>query len=124
VIGWTQEELAQIDENDEIQIASRRDDGSLRPFITVWVVRAGDDLYVRSAYGPENGWYRRAKAAGIGRVRAGGVERDVAFEGPGPDVDQALHDAYHAKYDRYGPGNVRTVVSSEAALTTLRVVPR
>jgi hypothetical protein len=87
-------------------------------------VRAGDDLYVRSAYGPENGWYRHARTSGAGRIRAGGIERDVAFEEPGPEVDQALHDAYHAKYDRYGPGNVRTVTSAEAALTTLRLAPR
>lgn len=122
--GWIQEELTQFDEHDEIQIASRRDDGSLRPFITVWMVRAADDLYVRSAFGPENGWYRRAKAAGLGRIRVGGVERDVAFEAPGPDVDAALDAAYHAKYDRYGPGVVRTVVSLDAALTTLRLIPR
>jgi aryl-alcohol dehydrogenase-like predicted oxidoreductase len=35
------------------------------------LVRAGDDLYVRSAYGATNGWFRRAKAAGAGRIRAG-----------------------------------------------------
>jgi hypothetical protein len=32
--------------------------------------------------------------------------------------------AYHAKYDRYGPTIVGTVVSSEAARSTLRLVPR
>jgi hypothetical protein len=35
-----------------------------------------------------------------------------------------LTGAYHAKYDRYGRAIVGTVVSSEAALSTLRVVPR
>lgn len=122
--GWTQDDLALIDAQDEIQVTSRRGDGSLRPFVTIWIVRAGDHLYVRSAYGPDNGWYRRARTAGTGRIRAGGIERDVAFEEPEPDVDQALHDAYHAKYDRYGPGNVRTVTSAGAARTTLRVAPR
>ena len=36
--------------------ASRRPDRSLRPYVTMWVVRAGVGLYVRSAYGPDNPW--------------------------------------------------------------------
>lgn len=120
---WTLEDLVAIDAHDEVQITSVRADGSLRPFITIWIVRVGDDLLVRSAYGPDNGWYRRARTSGTGRIRAGTIERDVSFEDPDPAADQALHDAYHAKYDRYGPGNVRTVTSAGAARTTLRLVP-
>ena len=41
------------------------------------VVRAGDDLYVRSAHGPDDGWYRRAVSAGHGRIGADGVETDI-----------------------------------------------
>jgi hypothetical protein len=87
-------------------------------------VRTGDDVYVRSAYGHENGWFQRALSSGEGRVRGGGVERDVAFEEPGAAVDADLHAAYHAKYDRYGPSIVGTVVSPEVARSTLRLVPR
>jgi hypothetical protein len=39
-------------------------------------------------------------------------------------VDTRLSDAYHAKCDRYGPTIVGTVVSSEAARSTLRLEPR
>jgi hypothetical protein len=39
-------------------------------------------------------------------------------------VDADLTAAYHAKYDRYGPTIVGTVVSPEAARSTLRLVPR
>ena len=92
--------------------------------MTVWFVRIDDELYVRSAYGPENGWFRRALASGEGRVRGGGIERDVRYEVPGPEVQEALDDAYHAKYDRYGKGMVRTVVSPDAARSTLRLAPR
>ena len=121
---WTADELARIGKAEELQIASRRPDGSLRRFTTIWTVRHGDDIYVRSAYGPQTGWFRRAVASGEGRIRAGGVERDVAFERPGREVDEALHRAYHAKYDRYGPRIVATVVSEESAGLTLRLVPR
>lgn len=95
-----------------------------RSSVPAWVVRSGDDLYVRSAYGPDNGRFRRAKASGEGRIRAGGVERDVAFEETEHSVDADLHAAYHAKYDRYGASMVETVVSPEAARATLRLAPR
>ncbi len=122
--GWTADELARIVRADELRIASRRPDGSFRPFTTIWVVRLGDDLYVCSARGHSNPWFRRALASGQGRIRAGGVERDVAFEAPGSAVDADLHAAYHAKYDRYGPSIVGTVVSPEAARSTLKLVAR
>jgi hypothetical protein len=122
--AWTADELARIGKATELQITSRRDDGSLRPYVTIWVVRSGDDVYVRSAYGHDNGWFRRALSSGAGRIRAGGVEKDVAFEEPGEAVDADLHAAYHAKYDSYGPNIVGTVVSPEAARSTLRLLPR
>src|SRR5437763_10483324 len=68
---WTEHQLNAIGEAEELQLASLRPDGSLRPYGTMWVVRVGDDLYVRSANGPNNPWYRRARASGRGRVRAG-----------------------------------------------------
>ena len=72
--GWNEEELRRIGDATELQLASVRPDDTLRPCVTMWVVRAGDDLYVRFAYGPDNPWFRRAKASGTGRIRAGGVE--------------------------------------------------
>jgi hypothetical protein len=122
--GWTAAELAAVGAADELDLASRRPDGSLRRFVTIWAVRLGDDLYVRSAYGYDNPWFQRALASGEGRIRAGGVERDVTFEVPGTELIEDLHAAYHAKYDRYGPRMVGTVVSSEAARSTLRLLPR
>ena len=122
--GWTADELARIARTGEVQVASRRVDGTLRPFVTIWAARLGDELYVRSAYGLENPWFVRAKASGEGRIRAGSVERDIAFEEADHRIDGDLHAAYHAKYDRYGPGIVGTVVSPDAARSTLRLVPR
>lgn len=122
--SWTSEELATIGDAEELAIASRQPDGSLRPFVTIWVVRAGDALYVRSVKGPSGTWFRRAVAAGEGRIRAGGVERDVAFQEADPEVDAPVTTAYHEKYDRYGPNIVGTVVSAESATTTLRLVPK
>jgi hypothetical protein len=121
---WTDEELSRLGEAEELQLASVRPDGTLRPYVTMWVVRAGDDVYVRSAYGPTNPWYRRAKASGAGRIRAGGVERDVTFAEADGGVHEAVDAAYHTKYDRHGPNIVGTVVGPQAAAVTVRLVPR
>ncbi|KQW05076.1 hypothetical protein ASC66_15510 [Leifsonia sp. Root4] len=120
---WTPEQLDRIARADELQIASRRSDGTLRPFVTIWVVRVGDDLYVRSAYGAANPWFRRALASGTGRIRAGGVEQDVTFADVASDAHPVIDSAYHAKYDRYGPQIVGTVVGPGVVGTTIRLVP-
>ncbi|WP_315098830.1 DUF2255 family protein [uncultured Cellulomonas sp.] len=120
---WTEDQLARVGEAEEVQLTSTRPDRSLRPYVTMWVVRAGDDLYVRSAYGATNPWFVRALASGRGRIRAGGVEQDVHFVAADPGVHAGIDAAYHTKYDRYGPAIVGTVVGPEAAAVTLRLVP-
>jgi hypothetical protein len=62
---WTSDELGKSGAAEELGFASLRRDGTLRPYVTMWVVRAGDDLYVRSAYGPNNPW--RATSPSRGR---------------------------------------------------------
>lgn len=121
---WTSDQLERIGRAAELQVSSRRADASFRGFVTIWAVRVADDVFIRSAYGYDNPWFQRALRSREGRIRAGGVERDVTFEVPGPDVADAVTAAYHEKYDRYGPAIVGTVVSAEAVRSTLRLVPR
>jgi hypothetical protein len=123
---WTDEELSRIGGATELQVASRRTDGTLRPYVTIWGVRSGPDVYIRSAYGPQNGWFRRAAKSGSGRIRARGIERDVTFAQPdgGSPVHRDIDAAYHAKYDSYGPKIVGSVVGPAATAVTLQVLPR
>jgi len=123
VTTWSDDELQRVGDADELQISSRRADGTLRPYVTIWAVSAGDDLYVRSAYGAGNGWYRRAKSSGTGRIRAGGVERDVTFAAVDPSATAGIDRAYHDKYDRYGPAIVGSVVGAAVAELTIRLLP-
>jgi hypothetical protein len=123
VSGWTADDLDRVGRAEELRLASYRPDGTLRPAATIWVVRVGDDLVVRSAYGPGNGWFRRAQAAGRGRVEAGGVTKDVRFVAADPDAHDAVDAAYHAKYDRHGPRIVGTVVGAQVVDVTLRLEP-
>jgi hypothetical protein len=46
--NWTNDELNKIGTAEELEIAPVREDGTLRKPTTIWVVRVGDDLYVRS----------------------------------------------------------------------------
>ena len=122
--GWPPAELDRIDRAEELQVASLRPDGTVRPSVTIWGVRVGDEVFVRSAYGTANPWFRRVVASGTGRVRAGGVERQVRFEIADTADHSAIDAAYHAKYDRYGPGIVGAVTGPAAPPTTLRLTPQ
>jgi hypothetical protein len=121
---WTTDELRRIGAADELQIAPLRRDGTLRNPVTIWVVRVGDDLYVRSWRGPTGSWFRAAQQTHEGRISAGGVEKDVRFVDAGDDVDAAVDDAYRGKYRRSGAGYVDPMVAPEARATTLKLVPR
>jgi hypothetical protein len=52
VTTWTSDELDKIANADELRIATKRPDGTLRSPVPIWVVRHGDDLYIRSYRGP------------------------------------------------------------------------
>jgi hypothetical protein len=121
---WTADELDRIGGSTELQVAPAQEDGSPSRFTTIWVVRVGADLYVRSARGVDNPWFRRASTSGVGRVRAGGIERDVTFASVGDDSQADIDAAYHAKYDHYGAAIVGSVVGAHAYPGTLRLIPR
>jgi hypothetical protein len=122
---WTTEELDKIDAADEQEIAARRPDGTLRPYVTIWVVRVGGDLFVRSYHGRDGVWFRSALRQPEGRIRAGGVERDVTFAESGDAGRDAIDQAYRAKYvSRYAGSFVDPMVSPGAAAATLRLIAR
>ena len=120
--SWTEAELERIGDATELELAPRRDDGSLRSFTTMWVVRLGESLYVRSAGGPDRLWYRHALANRRGRIRAGGIEADVDFAEADPEVHDQIDARYHAKYDRWGPGPVGHVTGPGARDVTIMLV--
>ncbi|MFC4114460.1 DUF2255 family protein [Nonomuraea zeae] len=123
---WTSDELTTIDYAEELALASRRDDGTLRRPVTMWVVRVGDDLYVRCMNGRSGAWYRGTRTRHQGHISAGGVEADVTFADADP-ADAAVHDqideVYRTKYRRYGGNIIGGVVSSEARAATIKLLP-
>ena len=88
------------------------------------MVRVGDDLYVRSWRGRGGGWFRHALQRHEGRIRAGGIERDVMFEELDDADHRAIDDAYRNKYAQYASTYVEPMVGPTATAATLRLVPR
>lgn len=74
--------------------------------------------------GPESAWFRGTQARQAGRVRAGGVERDVVFADASGDLNDSIDQAYRAKYSHYSENTLDRITSPEARSTTLRLVPR
>jgi hypothetical protein len=120
---WSDSELATIGTADEIHIAPDRADHTPGPAVPIWVVRVGDDLYVRSYRGPSGSWYRRARRNGSGRIRVGGVDHAVRFTAADAGVRTQVDEAYLAKYGRYGSSLVRPMISDTVAETTLQLQP-
>ena len=121
---WTREELDKIGTAEELQIASLRRDDTLRNRVTIWVVRVGDDLYVRSANGRTSAWFRGAQVRHEGRIRAGGVEKAVTFvEVDDSGLNDQIDAAYLTKYRHY-PQYVAPMVTPEVRAATIKLVSR
>jgi hypothetical protein len=121
--AWTTDELDRIGDADELELASLRPDGSLRKPVTIWVVRQGEDLYVRSVRGRTSRWFRGAQDRHEGHVSSAGVDKDVRFVET-DEVNDQIDAAYRAKYRRYPADYVDPLVRPEVRATTLKLVPR
>lgn len=116
---WTSDELGRVDAAQELTLASVRTDGSLRPPVTMWVVRSGEDVYVRSVNGRASSSFRGAQTSHQARIRAGSVEKDVSLvetDEAGKDIDAA----YQTKYGRRYP----SILAPQARAATLKLTPR
>jgi hypothetical protein len=120
---WTGEELARIGAADELELAALRRDGTLRKPVTIWVVRHGDDIYVRSVNGRTSSWFRGAQDRHEAHIHAGGVEKHVLLV-EADDINDEIDAAYRTKYQRYAASIIDSVVSPQARAATLKLVPR
>jgi hypothetical protein len=123
--AWSRGDLAQIDRHDEVRISSVRPDGSLTGDRIVWAVSLDGRVYVRSVNGPGAAWFRSTRHRHEGRLRVGGLSRDVAMVDAehADGFEDRVDAAYRAKYGRY-PGPVASITADQARATTLELVPR
>ena len=124
---WSQGDLDLLGGAGEVEVSSVRRDGSLSRTRTVWIVRVGDQLYLRSVNGPDAAWYRFTRMFHQGRIEARGVARDVTWidvNATGqPDVGPAVDAEYARKYQG-STAAVARINSPLARTTTMRVEPR
>jgi hypothetical protein len=71
---WSPDDLHLMDAARELQIAVRRSDGSLRRWVPTWVVCAGGQVYVRTWYRRDTGWFGHALRSRRARIRVPGLE--------------------------------------------------
>ena len=121
---WTSDELTKIGNAEELEIASLRQDGTLRKSTTIWVVRVGNDLYVRSVNGRGSDWYSGVQTRHQGHIQAGGIDKDVTFEEiDASDIHKQIDSAYRTKYSRYAKSIVDSTLSPKAQSATIKLVP-
>jgi hypothetical protein len=121
---WSPDDLERIGSARELQIAVKRDDGTLRRWVPIWVVLVDEQIYVRTWYRRETGWFGHVLSSRRARIRVPGVEADVAVKdvGRGTALLRAGVDtAYRTKYG--SSSSTASMVTPEAAATTLQLSP-
>src|SRR5258708_6513909 len=107
--GWKSDQLAKLGAAEEVQIAAIGRDGKPGKPTTIWAVRHGDDLFVRSVRGRDANWFRETQERREGRIRSGGVLQDVTFvDAAGYDVDDESDAPSRANYRR-DSGNILNI---------------
>src|SRR3989442_11180087 len=101
--AWKSDELRKIGAAEELEIALVRRDGALQNPVTIWVIRRGDDLYVRSVNGRTSSWFRTAKDRHEAHIEAGGVDQEDVLVETEEDRDE-LSAADRRKNHGYGAG--------------------
>lgn len=119
---WTQDELTKIDTEEMLDLSAEMADGSMPKTVSIWVVKVGDSLYVRSYTGADGRWYEPAAETHRGRVTAGGVTKNVELV-PIDDesIKRAVDEAYRGKYA--GSARAESMATEPVRNNTLEVVP-
>ena len=123
---WLSDDLRRIGSADELEIAVQRADGTRRRWLPIWAVCVGEQVYVRTWYRRDTGWFAQVLDSRRAGIRVPGLAATVAVEdvGTGPAGLRAEIDtAYRAKYGHYGSSAVGPMVADAAAATTLRLSP-
>jgi hypothetical protein len=123
VVTWSAEALERIGSAVELEIAVRRADGTLRPWLPIWVVRVDEQVYVRTWYRRETGWFGHVLTSRRARIRVPGLEADVAVEDIGEGTAELRADIEAAYRAKYGNDGAESMVTPAAAATTLHLAP-
>jgi hypothetical protein len=121
--AWAKNELQKLGDTDDLHISPFREDGRTYGTPTwIWSVVVDEALYVRPYNGKNSRWYRAAMRQKAGRITAGGMTKEVAFEPVEGAVNDRIDDAYRAKYK--GSPYLSPMIGARARSATVKAVPR
>ncbi len=121
--AWSERELERINAAGELLIAVKRTGGAWHRWTPIWVVCADGQVYVRSWYRRDTGWFGLALRSQQARIRVPGLEAGAAIEDVGEasaELRRSIDTAYRLKY---GNSASASMVTAAAAATTLRLSP-
>ncbi len=121
---WTSDELNRVGQAEELDISSVQADGVIGKATTIWVVRVGDDLYVRPVNGRSGAWFLGTQMRHEGHIEADGISKDVVFVevDPANAINDEIDAAYWEKYPQHSE-YVPPVLTPKARAATIRLVP-
>jgi hypothetical protein len=120
------EAMRRVVKAEELEIAARGADGSLRRWVPIWVVGVGGRIYVRTWQRRDTGWFGQVLGSRRARIRVADFVADVAVEDIGEgeaDLRAEVDAAYRTKYGHYGATSVDRMVTDDAAAATLQLIP-
>lgn len=117
--AWSGDDLPLLSAARELHIAVERS-GRPQRWVPIWVVSAGGQVYVRTWYRRDTGWYGAAVRLGRARIRVPGLEAGVTVLDVGSTWSAVTSDVDAAYRTKYSDG-AGSMVTSAAAATTLRL---
>jgi hypothetical protein len=121
--GWSRAQAEHLAAPTEIEVVTRRADGTVRSPRIIWVVSDGDRVFIRSTNGRTADWFRSALRTGSGQILAGGAVHGITFTEAAPDDLPAVDAAYRAKYGGRYAGIVAHLLQEGPRSATLQVFP-
>lgn len=120
---WSEKELREIIETDDLHISPFREDGVTYGTSTwIWCVEVDGELYVRAYNGVKSRWYQAAIKQKAGRIIAAGKTKEVEFKPVEGRENLAIDRAYRKKYK--GSPYLSTMVGADAKSATIRIIPK
>ena len=77
---------------------------------------------MRAYNGQGSRWHQAAIRQKAGRILAGDLTKEVAFEPVGADLNDRIDEAYRVKYR--GSPYLKPMIGARARAATVRIVPR
>lgn len=121
--GWSRDDLQKIAATDDLHVSPYREDGVTYGTPTwIWSVVVADTVYVRPYNGRNSSWHKAAVTQKAGRISGAGLTKDVTFEPVDGPINDAVDDAYRAKYG--SSPYLSSMIGERAHSASVKITPR